>query len=1009
MKLKTIAIVILGLLSFNNLTAIAADKRSQDASRLIMGLTTLNNSDVGKRILEQNLNTTIAINNNSSAEERNQALYDNTVLGLLGSLDNGLIVADAFAGKMKEIFFENTSIKIDPKTYQNVGKSFSPNFKALFMQVNSMIGADNDFAKNYFATGIVNGQEVPGLALPEGGIFGAYDEAYKEQVANGGHPNGVGNVRPAQISPDSIVIFEGTDFFGKPASSYDDAIKSIENSPAYPSGHSALGFSSTLLFAQLVPEQYQDFIARGGEFGNSRVVLGVHHTLDVIGARIMTTYALAQMLNNNPDYTNQEIHGMVGNSMTTTNDFQGLLAAAQKDLRGLLEQGCQMSIAECKAAAPKKSKEELAKERQDYLDRLTYGLDPIGDTTLEAVVPEGAEVLIATRYPYLNKEQRREILRTTMIESGHALDDGSGWARLNLYDAGGGYGALEQAVIIDMNAALGGLNAYDEWNNNITGSGSLEKRGTGVLELSGDSTYTGPTTVSGGGLIVTGSLISDIIVKSPGIFQGSGTVGSVTAEQGSVIATSKDGDLNIVGDLSLNGATYLVTISEPIGGNLRVAGETADINGITVGGNITLTDATLALVAPIDNIQNILGKKLQVLSGASVTGRFNQEDDFLLLDSLLEYQPNAVNLTLQRNGQSLAMYANNPNGASVALAVENLADTSLLYNHFLAAKDRLTVANELSQLSGKVYADVVSATMKENQLLRDQLQLRLSNLHRSTNTNNRAAIWGDLFGNWGKVKDKDQLEGFKHDTQGILLGTDFQMESMTWGVAAGYSKSRMKWDSRPNVDQNNYHLALYGETMWDQWKLNAGLGYSWHKADVDRSVNIGNIMNYYSNDFKLSTTQLFADLGYQMSIAAGTELEPFVNLAYVNVKNKGLSEGFGSAALDIKGENHHYLSSIIGIRFNSQLGSEASPFHLNGTLGWQHQFNDIDREVRARFSSGSQEFVNYAVPASRDGAVVKLGLSYDFSRNSQLDFNYQGILSKNSNNHNLNLGVRIEL
>ncbi|GGZ93626.1 hypothetical protein GCM10007162_06330 [Ignatzschineria ureiclastica] len=1012
MQLKKTVLATLTYISLLNLTpAIAAPKYTEEATGLITGITTLNNSEQGKKILTQNLAKSLEINKNSTKAEQQQALYDNTLIGLIGSIDNGLIVADALGGKMKEVFFENTSIKIDPTTYQNVGKSFSPSFKSLFTQVNSIVSSDNDFAKHFFATGEIEGKPYLNLALPEGGIFGVYDEAYKDQIANGGHPNGVGNARPAQVSPDSIVIFEGTDFFGKPASSDKDALATIQDSPAYPSGHSALGFSSTLLFAQMVPEQYQEFMARGSEFGNSRAVLGVHYTLDIMGARIMTTYAVAQMLNNNPDYTNQEIKGMLGNSITTTGNFQTLLADAQKDLRSMLEQGCQMSIADCKKTAPKKSKEERAKERQDYLDRLTYGLDPIGDTTLEAVVPEGAEVLIATRYPYLDKAQRREILRTTMIESGHALDDGSGWARLNLYDAAGGYGSLESDVVVNMDASQGGLNAYDEWNNDIKGTGSLEKKGTGVLELSGDSSYTGLTTVSGGALIVSGSLASDVLVKPLAIFQGSGMVGSVTVEKEAIIANSSEGALTVNGDLSLNGATYLVTVNAPENSRGKSTEDRTVTNsqGIIVKGNVLLQDATLSVVASQDQIGTLMGQKQQILTANNITGDFTIENQYLLVDSLIEKSNSGLDLTLTRNQNALGNYALNQNGQAVATALESMPLDSPLYNHFLASTNAATVGQELGQLSGQVYADIVSSTMEESHLLRDQLQLRLNDRIDEVRNEKLTNLWGSAYGNWGKVKDRDNLVGFKRDTQGLLIGLDTGMQNnMILGFAAGYSKSKMKWDHRPNVDQDNYQLAVYGATNWDRWKLSGGLSYAWHRADVDRAVTLGTLSEQHSDKFKLETMQIFADLGYQIPVASSSTLEPFVNLAYVNVKNKDLTES-GITGLDVKSKNHHYFASTLGLRLNSHIGGDNSALQFAGTLGWRQQFGNLDREVDLRFQNSAASFKTMSVPASRSGAVIQAALSYQMNQRSEISFGYQGLISKNAHDHSVNLGINIDL
>ena len=99
---------------------------------------------------------------------------------------------------------------------------------------------------------------------------------------------------------------------------------------------------------------------------------------------------------------------------------------------------------------------------------LTYGLPSVSDTTLAPVVPTDAHFLIATRFPYLNTAQLNQVLATTELPSGGPIDNGTGWARLNLYAAAGGYGAFPTNVTVSMNAALGGLNAFDVWSNAIS-------------------------------------------------------------------------------------------------------------------------------------------------------------------------------------------------------------------------------------------------------------------------------------------------------------------------------------------------------------------------------------------------------------------------------------------------------------------------------------------------------------------------------------------------------------
>jgi len=240
----------------------------------------------------------------------------------------------------------------------------------------------------------------------------------------------------------------------------------------FPSGHTDAAYVSAIGLAYAVPERFQEILTRASELGNDRIKAGMHSPLDVMGGRTMATAISAAALYNSANAT--------------------LKADAYNDAHTklLTQEG-----------TSKDRFSDYKKNKEDYIERLTYGFSQIGDTTKPMLVPKGAEVLLKTRLPYLDANQRRAVLYTTGIESGYpVLDDAEGWGRLNLFSAADGYGAFDDTITANMDAAKGGFNAVDSWRNDISGTGALVKEGTGTLKLEGDNTYSGGTQIHAGTL-----------------------------------------------------------------------------------------------------------------------------------------------------------------------------------------------------------------------------------------------------------------------------------------------------------------------------------------------------------------------------------------------------------------------------------------------------------------------------------------------------------------------------
>ncbi|EEP7885247.1 fibronectin-binding autotransporter adhesin ShdA [Salmonella enterica] len=105
-----------------------------------------------------------------------------------------------------------------------------------------------------------------------------------------------------------------------------------------------------------------------------------------------------------------------------------------------------------------------------------------------------------------------------------------------------------------------------ELENTLSGSGALVKTGTGELTLSGDNSYSGDTTITGGTLTAdhADSLGTGVIANSGVLQVGEGELENTLSGSGALVKTGT-GELTLSGDTTITGGTLTADHADSLG------------------------------------------------------------------------------------------------------------------------------------------------------------------------------------------------------------------------------------------------------------------------------------------------------------------------------------------------------------------------------------------------------------------------------------------------------------
>ncbi|MBW4652271.1 MAG: autotransporter domain-containing protein [Kaiparowitsia implicata GSE-PSE-MK54-09C] len=623
-----------------------------------------------------------------------------------------------------------------------------------------------------------------------------------------------------------------------------------------------------------------------------------------------------------------------------------------------------------------------------------------------------------------------------VVEVGLAFYNGIGTLQIG---NGGASGTLNASEVRLFNTSRLVFNQSDNitFAPLVSGTGSLEKQGSGTVTLSTANTYTGATVVTGGSLIVNGSLLSSsgVTVGAGATIGGSGTLPSLTIN-GTLAPGNSPGTLTVNGNLVLGaGSVYLAEVQGAVADRVNVTG-TASLAGtlrlVPLGG-------AYLFAAPYTLLSAAGGLGGTSFGSVDTAGSFGDG-----ITSSIAYTGTEVRLTLTPKPLTPIVIDPVPptpspqlgvgrpaNALSVASGIDAAvaagADPSLLFVIYNLPAAAIPAA--VNQLSGEAHtAAPAMAHVASDQFLRTMLDGsgagRLSGAlsgpggaagftadlpskqdgpGRPSFDPARFSLWGATFGSTGR-NDGDRAVGSANRNLSdghVAVGADIRLGANTVaGVAVAGGQSRASLSGGLGKAQADvFQAGLYGRTTLGTVNLAAALAYARLETDTTRAIPA---LSRSGVTASYATQAWSGRIGASLPVATwhGLTLSPFAAFQAVRASSPAAVErdGMGATAgmLTLARRSDMTSRSELGLQLDTSLIAGATPVTGFVRAAWTHYYQR-DAELTASLNGlPGASFTATGARPDRNAALLAAGADIRLSQSVSLGARIDADLSGNT-------------
>ncbi|MEQ3724604.1 autotransporter domain-containing protein [Alcanivorax sp.] len=597
-----------------------------------------------------------------------------------------------------------------------------------------------------------------------------------------------------------------------------------------------------------------------------------------------------------------------------------------------------------------------------------------------------------------------------------------------------GSAAIENRTRLVLDQAADGV-----FDNALTGSGDLEKTGSGAVSLAQDATaFTGSTVIQQGRLNANSNWSnSAFTVENSGVLGGTGQVGDTTIESGGTLAVGNSiGTLNINGDLTFNSGSQLA---------LEVDPASTSSDRIEVSGQANLAGSVLH----VGNDGTYLPFSTYTFLNAAggINGQFDDvSSNYAFLNPVLSYGSNTASLELLRNDLSFASAAFTDNQRAVANNVDGMTINDSLYRQVLQMS-KPQAAQAFTAFSGDSLLASLSVGRQLQQAFANGMRQRGRNVggHSDGGMDARLsrelqalAAPSDPYAQAAQAAQKSQVPLAASAADGESVKGGDTRRNGVWVLA---QSSRFEEQSQSGVGNAAYtfrgdQLALGLDHQWDRWMLGVAAGSADGALDYDNRQADGDVSSWFAGVYGRWSSRgawyMRGDLSYgnsdvsQQRIVSGTPAEsdssvdalrlalesgwdlawgetglhPYAMVSMTRIERNGFSEtGGGIAGLAVDDSELNSGEAWLGADLSRAFVLGGDWFVAEGGLAVVQPFGDTQPEQSARFAGTQQGFTVYGADQNDAQLAANAGAEWLVTPDFSLWLGYRGRFGGDTESH----------